>query len=243
MKTKLEISKWYQSIKVSTVAKTNRMWAPGLYFVTSLKPWSFFISSSRWCDLLRSAEDLRVSSLHIWFQSWRKKLWDEGKKPSRLVNPSLTKNHQKSIFNSAVCVRFPLNPQLYNPFRQLSLSCANKHVTDPKRGGEARARPQSFPDGTRRWHYLHRLGLVPEVTPVERLPRWPRSHFFPTRALISAEEDLPPEMRRCGVTLTHLLQMINLPAPTFPHMGFFMIFHPWAGRALHTDQRATFPLA
>lgn len=61
-----------------------------------------------------------------------------GKKPSCLVNPLLTRNHQKPVFNSAVCVRFPLNPRLYNPFRQPSLSCANKHVTNPKRSGEAR---------------------------------------------------------------------------------------------------------
>ena len=61
---------------------------------------------------------------------------EERKKPSCLANPLLTRNHQKSIFNSAVCVRFALNPQLYNPFHQPSLSCVNKHTTDPKRRQE-----------------------------------------------------------------------------------------------------------
>lgn len=101
----------------------------------------------------------------------------------------LSGNHQKSIFNSAVCVRAPLNPRLYNPPRQPSLSCANKHVTDPKRGEEASVRPQSFPDGTRRRRYLHRPDSVPKVTRLERLPRDPAGFYL---ALISAE-DLPPE--------------------------------------------------
>lgn len=103
----------------------------------------------------------------------------EKKKPSCLVKSLLSGNHQKSIFNSAVCVRAPLNPRLYNPPRQPSLSCANKHVTDPKRGEEASVRPQSFPDGTRRRHYLHRPDLVPKVTRLERLPRDPAGFFLP----------------------------------------------------------------
>lgn len=115
--------------------------------------------------------------------------------------------------------------------------------------------PQSFPDGTNRSRYLHRLCSGSQGNAALFYNRWFNDPnlflFFPTRALISteSEEDGSPLwkntllMHRCGVTPTHLLERISLPSPTSPHMGFLMIFNPRAGRASCTDQRASFPLA
>ena len=130
---------------------------------------------------------------------------------------------------------------------------------------EKRQRPrhpsaQSFPDGTNRSHYLRRLCSGSQGNAAlfhNRCFNDPNLFsfcFFLTRALISAEseEDGSPWWKRtllthrCGVTPTHLLKRINLPSPPPPlapiHVGFLMILDPQAGRALCTDQRASFPL-
>lgn len=137
-----------------------------------------------------------------------------------------------------MCRIYSQSPHYIILFADQGLAAQINTVMDPltyskeKRQRMRHTSTQSFPDGTNRSHYLHRLCSGSQGNTALFYNRWFNDPnpllFFLSRVLISADSKEDGSlswkstllMHRCGVTPTHLLKRIKPPISHLAPYGF-----------------------